>query len=70
MLFSLSAQDTLFPYARQHVKEFLSSTWESPETQADIQALKEQVTLSRTHSLVYGLLGYFVSIPLVSIQLR
>ena len=43
MLHSSPAQDVLFPYAREHVKEFLRSTWNSRDTQADIQALKEQV---------------------------
>lgn len=35
--------ETLFPYARQRVREHLSSTYDSEETQADIALLRDQV---------------------------
>jgi len=35
--------DVLFPYAKNNVKNFLLSTYSSPETQNDIQLLREQI---------------------------
>lgn len=35
--------ETLFPYARERVKDHLNSTYDTEETQADIALLREQV---------------------------
>jgi methylthioribulose 1-phosphate dehydratase / enolase-phosphatase E1 len=35
--------DVLFPYARAHLKSHLEATYETSETQADIQLLRDQV---------------------------
>lgn len=35
--------ETLFPYARERVRDHLSSTYDTEETQADIALLREQV---------------------------
>jgi hypothetical protein len=35
--------DVLFPYAREHVASFLRSTYDTNETQSDIQLLRKQV---------------------------
>lgn len=37
--------DVLFPYAKQHVGAHLRETYDTPETQDDIRALREQVGL-------------------------
>lgn len=37
-------KDTLFPYVRDNVKEYLTSNWEKEETQKDVAALREQYT--------------------------
>jgi methylthioribulose 1-phosphate dehydratase / enolase-phosphatase E1 len=34
--------DVLFPYAKHQVQDFLTSTWETPATHADVQALRQQ----------------------------
>lgn len=40
-------KDVLFPYATNHVQSHLTSTWESPVTQADVAALLEQSMLDQ-----------------------
>jgi len=38
-------KDTLFPYARTKVKDYLSETWETPVTKNDVKALYTQIEL-------------------------
>ncbi len=35
--------DVMFPYARDHARAFLTSSFDTSETQADIQLIREQV---------------------------
>lgn len=35
--------DVMFPYARKHVRAHLEATFDSAETQADVQLIREQV---------------------------
>lgn len=37
--------ETLFPYARARVKDHLTDTFNTPETQADIELLRQQVII-------------------------
>ena len=34
----------MFPYAKEHVQEFLENNWDTDQVQADVEALREQVT--------------------------
>ena len=38
--------EVLFPYAKENAGAFLRSTYESKETQSDIQLLREQVNIT------------------------
>lgn len=44
--------ETLFPYARQRIRDHLSSTYDTEETQADIVLLRDQVHPHTTLSLL------------------
>lgn len=35
--------DVMFPYARAHARSHLEATYDSAETQADVQLIREQV---------------------------
>ena len=37
--------ETLFPYAKSHLRSFLASTFEDPETQQAVSGLREQAAL-------------------------
>ncbi len=45
--------ETLFPYARTRIKEHLSSSYDTPETQADLELLRQQVTHFLTQFLLH-----------------
>jgi len=40
-------KDKLFPYIRENVQSYLESHWENEETQADVQALRDQATTDK-----------------------
>lgn len=38
-------QETLFPYVRQNLKNYIETKWEDEEFKQDYEKLKEQVTI-------------------------
>lgn len=45
LTFCFSLQETLFPYVRQNLKEYIETKWEDEEFKRDYEKLKEQVNI-------------------------
>lgn len=39
-------QETLFPYVRQNLKDYIETKWEDEEFKQDYEKLKEQVNMA------------------------
>ena len=47
--------DVMFPYAKKHCRAFLEASFDTAETQEDIQAVREQVRWLATGFGLWGL---------------
>lgn len=45
-------QETLFPYVRQNLKDYIETKWEDEEFKQDYEKLKEQVNMGLTSQTV------------------
>lgn len=62
--------DVLFPYAHANVGKHLAATFDSQETQDDINLLRSQVRFSWSHNLISTLRYSFLLVYLFHLQYR